>query len=485
MRVDPFWSVTQLLEQLSMGAVSSVQTVRAMLDRIARFDPSLHAYVSVLADDALARAAQCDAARARGEPLGSLHGVPVSVKDLMHIKGVRTTAQSQVLPETPSSTDATVVRRLREAGAIILGKNTLWEFASGVPSLEDPIAPARNPWSLAHSPGGSSSGAGAAVAGGLAFAAIGTDTGGSIRHPASVCGLVGLKPTYGLVSQAGVLPLSPSLDHVGPLTRTVRDNALVLQAIAGHDPTDPLSVAPPAGLDFVSAVGMPVHGMKAGVPINLIDRASHDPEVLAAFADALNDLRALGMSIDEFELSGASQVHSDTSAILEYEVWQVHCERMRTRAHLYGRGLRERLLQARQYTRSECDRARVSAMRLAREMDMLLSGRFDVLLLPGREAPAMTMDELMAQAPSARGRMTRLANLTGLPAIVVPMGFSASGLPLSLQVMARHFSDALTYRVGAAYEAVRPWHLKHPAWLIEGTGSYTSDFPENDHRDHS
>lgn len=391
------------------------------------------------------RVAQCDAARARKDRLGPLHGVPVSVKDLMHIKGVRTTAQSRVLPESTSRTDATVVRRLREAGAIILGKNTLWEFACGVPRLDDPIAPARNPWSLAHSPGGSSSGSGAAVAGGL----------------------VGLKPTCGLVSQAGVLPLSPSLDHVGPLTRTVRDNALVLQAIAGHDPTDPLSVAPPAGLDFISAVGLPVRGMKAGVPIDLIDHASHDPEVLDAFADALDTLRALGMAIVEFELEGAAQVHADTSAILEYEVWRVHRERMRTRAHLYGHGLRARLLQARRYTRAECDRARVSAMRLARELDTLLSGPFDVLLLPGREAPAMTMDELMAQLPSARGRMTRLANLTGLPALVVPMGFSAGGLPLSLQVMARHFSDAMTYRVGAAYEAARPWHLQHPAWLIE------------------
>lgn len=463
--VDPFWSVTQLLDQLDSGATTCTAVVRTVLDRIARHDPSLHAFVTVLTDEALAQAARCDQDRARGRRLGPLHGVPVSIKDLMLVRGAPLTAQSRAMPGARSASDATPVARLREAGAVILGTNSLWEFACGVPSHEDPLPPACNPWSLAHSPGGSSSGSGAAVAAGLSFAALGTDTGGSVRHPASVCGLVGMKPTYGLVSQAGVVPLSPSLDHVGPLTRTVRDNALVLRVIAGHDPADPLSVAPPAGLDIQSGIGLPIEGLRTGVPVNLIDRAAHDPEVLEAFDCALSDLQALGLRIESFELPDAHAVHGHTGAILEYEIWRVHRERMRKHADRYGAGLRDRLLQASGYSRADCERARRFAMGLARQMDALLSKRFDVLLMPGREAPAMTLDELMAQQPTARGRMTRLGNLTGLPALVMPMGFTTSGLPVSLQVMARHFSEPMIYRVAAAYEAVRPWHLTHPDWL--------------------
>jgi aspartyl-tRNA(Asn)/glutamyl-tRNA(Gln) amidotransferase subunit A len=467
---DAFTTLADATSALRSGAISSESLTRGLLDRIGRFDPQVHAFVTVTADAALGQARQADLERARGQVRGPLHGVPVAVKDNVDVAGVRTSCHSDVTEGHVASRDATVVARLREAGAVIVGKTGLWEYAYGVPGPADRIPPPRNPWSLGHSPGGSSSGSGAAVAAGLAFGAIGTDTGGSIRHPSSVCGLVGLKPTYGLVSQDGVVPVSLSLDHVGPMTRTVRDNALMLEAIAGFDPRDPNSRRAPDGIDFAARIGRPLAGLRAGVPSNLIERGGNEPEVLRAFAAALERLRTLGLQVVEFDMRCADDVHADSTVILEYEAWREHRSRLADPrlAGLYGPGLRKRLEGGAARTDEAYAQARRKAVQTTREVDALMvDERFDVLLMPGREAPAMTMSELMAASPSARGRMTRLGNLTGMPALVLPMGFTAGtpGLPLALQVMSRHFCEPVVYQVAAAYEASEPWSSRHPDWL--------------------
>jgi len=466
---DDFMTLTEAASALQAGQRTSESLTKHLLERIGRFDSQVHAFVTVTADAALAQAKQADRERAQGKIRGPLHGVPVALKDNIDTAGERTSCHSEVTIGQVASRDATVVTRLRDAGAVILGKTGLWEFAYGVPGPADRIPPPLNPWSLDRSPGGSSSGSGAAVAAGFAFGAIGTDTGGSIRHPSAVCGLVGLKPTYGLVSQDGVVPVSLSLDHIGPMTRTVRDNALMLGAIAGFDPTDPNSRRAPEGFDPVARIGQPLSGLRAGVPANLIALGGNEPVVLAAFAAALGQLRGLGMEVIEFDMHCADEVHADSTVILEYEAFREHRNRLADPqlAARYGAGLRKRLQGGVERTDEAYAQAKAKAAETTRQVDALLVGeRFDVLLMPGREAPAMTMTELMAASPAARGKMTRLGNITGMPALVLPMGFTGTPpLPLSLQIMSRHFHEPVIYQVAAAYEASQPWVSRHPAWL--------------------
>lgn len=466
--IDAYLTLADAAQGLARGRFTSEQLTRHLLDRIERFDGKLHAYITVTAEQALEQAREADRERAEGRSRGPLHGIPVALKDNVFTAGILTTCHSEVMAEFVPDRDATVYRKLRDAGAVLLGKVGLWEFAYGVPGENDRIKPPLNPWSLDHSPGGSSSGSGSAVAAGLTFGAIGTDTGGSIRHPSSVCGIVGLKPTFGLVSQDGVVPVSLSLDHIGPMTRTVLDNAMMLQAIAGHDPLDPNSRAMPAGLNFTAQIGQPLKGLKAGVPVNLIAAGDNEGVVLSAFAAALDCLRDLGLEVIEFELEGAEDVHADSTVILEYEAWHEHRERLSDpdTAAKYGEGLRKRLEAGVRRTEEAYQLARQKAAQTRARLDQLLSERFDVLLMPGREAQSMTMAELRAATPSARGKMTRLGNLTGMPSLVLPMGFTeAPRLPLALQIMARDFHEPLIYRVAAAYEGAQPWASQHPGWL--------------------
>jgi aspartyl-tRNA(Asn)/glutamyl-tRNA(Gln) amidotransferase subunit A len=464
-----FMTLADAAAALQAGQLTSESLTRHLLARIERFDSRVHAFVRVTGERALAQAMLADRERAQGHVRGPLHGVPIALKDNIDIAGEPTSCHSDVMIGHVASRDATVVTRLREAGAVILGKTGLWEFAYGVPGPADRIPPPRNPWSLEHSPGGSSSGSGAAVAAGLAYGAIGTDTGGSIRHPSAVCGLVGLKPTYGLVSQGGVVPVSLSLDHIGPMTRTVRDNALMLGAIAGFDPGDPNSRRAPDGFDPGARIGQPLTGLRAGVPANLIALGGNEPAVLDAFTAALEQLRALGLTVIEFDMHCADQVHADSTIILEYEAWHEHQTRLADPqlAARYGPGLRKRLQGGVERTDEAYANAKRKVAETTRQVDALLVGdRFDVLLMPGREAPALTMAEMMSASPAARGRMTRLGNVTGMPALVLPMGFTGTPpLPLSLQIMSRHFHEPVVYQVAAAYEASQPWVSQHPSWM--------------------
>jgi aspartyl-tRNA(Asn)/glutamyl-tRNA(Gln) amidotransferase subunit A len=467
--IDAYLTLAEAAQGLNQGRFTSEQLTRHLLGRIEKFDNRLHAYITVTSEQALEQAREADRERASGRSRGSMHGIPIALKDNVFTAGILTTCHSEVMADFVPDRDATVYRRLREAGAVLLGKVGLWEFAYGVPGENDRLTPPLNPWSLEHSPGGSSSGSGSAVAAGLAFGAIGTDTGGSIRHPSSVCGIVGLKPTFGLVSQDGVVPVSLSLDHIGPMTRTVLDNALMLQAIAGFDPLDPNSRPMPAGLDFTAQIGQPLKGLKAGVPVNLIAAGDNEPAVLSAFAAALDCLRDLGLEVIEFDLAGAEDVHADSTVILEYEAWHEHRERLSdpTTAAKYGAGLRKRLEAGERRTDEAYQAARQKAAQTTENLDRILKERYDVLLMPGREAASMTMAQLRAATPSARGKMTRLGNLTGMPALVLPMGFTGQPrLPLALQIMARHFHEPIIYRVAAAYEGAQPWVSQHPhAWI--------------------
>ncbi|HEX2150523.1 MAG TPA: amidase, partial [Stellaceae bacterium] len=317
-------SAAEAARAIAARELSPVELMRALLDRIERLDPKLNVFIRLDADAAMAAARAAEAEIVSGRPRGKLHGVPVGIKDIIDVAGLPTTCHSKILIDNIASADAACVARLRGAGAIVLGKLSTHEFAIGGPSFDLPWPPARNPWNPDHHPGGSSSGSGAGVAAGLFPIALGSDTGGSVRNPASACGIVGLKPTYGLVSRRGVFPLSFTLDHIGPLTRTVADNALMLEAIAGHDPRDPGSAAAPAG-HYAAALESGVRGLRFGF-IRHFHEADlpADPEVTAALENVARTLQSLGAEIRDIGLPTLGEFGAVNRVILQSEAWAIH-----------------------------------------------------------------------------------------------------------------------------------------------------------------
>ncbi|MCC7273987.1 MAG: amidase, partial [Alphaproteobacteria bacterium] len=333
-------SVAALSGLLRTRKLSPVEAVDAYLDRISAVDGTLHAFILVTADQARADARRAEAEIVRGQWRGPLHGVPIALKDIYGTAGVATTGHSRLLRDHVPSEDAVTVQRLKAAGAISLGKLSTHEFAFGGPSDDLFSPPARNPWNTALQPGGSSSGSGAAVAAGLSAAAMGSDTGGSIRSPSGFCGLVGLKPTYGLVSRRGVLPLSYTLDHAGPMTWTAEDCALLMEALAAHDPGDPASVAGPVPA-FRDAIGRPVRGLRIGVA-----RAWHaaaDPELIAAIDAAAAALAAQGATVEDVTLPDIADFHAVGRIIILAEGFAIHQRHLRERPEIYGRLFRDRM----------------------------------------------------------------------------------------------------------------------------------------------
>jgi aspartyl-tRNA(Asn)/glutamyl-tRNA(Gln) amidotransferase subunit A len=461
---DPhrYLTIAAAADQIRAGRLSPVDLVEAALDRIARIDPRLHSFITVTGEEALAQARTARDEIAAGRWRGPMHGIPIGLKDIVWTRGVPTTAHSNVLRDWVPDEDGTVAIRLREAGAISLGKNSLLEFAYGTPGPDEAFAAPRNPWNLEYAPGGSSSGSGAAVAAGLVMGSVGTDTGGSIRHPSAVTGCVGMKPTFGRVSQHGVIPVSLSLDHIGPMTRTVRDNALMLAAMAGHDPRDPNSAAEPVP-DFHAATTHGVAGMTIGVPESLIASVPHHPEVAAAFARALDVLRELGARIVPIEIPGATEAHAASTPVLEYEAYHYHRERLAREPQNYGAKLRDRILAGQRHTRADYEAALVRREALKRSFAQVFDGGADLVVTPGREMPAVTMTQFIEAPMAARGAFTRIYNFTGLPSLVMPMGFTSDVLPLSVQFTARWFGEPLIYRAACAYEDATPWHDRHPS----------------------
>lgn len=456
-----YLTIAQAAELIRGRQLSPVELARAHLARIEALEPRLHAYITVTADAALAQARAAESAIAAGNYKGPLHGIPLAHKDIVWTKGVRTTAHSKLLADWIPDEDATVYANLTDAGAVSLGKTSLHEFAYGVPGADEAFPAARNPWNTERAPGSSSSGSGAAVAAGLAMGAIGTDTGGSIRHPAAVCGIVGMKATYGRVSSHGVLPLAPSLDHAGPMTRTVRDNAIMLQAMAGYDPKDATSVQRPVP-DFSVLIGTGVKGLRIGIPEKFVASVAHAPEVVTAFAAALEVLRGLGAKLQAVDIPGLGEVNDYGTVILTYEAYQYHRRQLAAQPAKFGRAFRDRVMVAVNYTERDYQAAQAKRALLREAYARVFGAQVDVIVSPGRESSAPTMAALIADPLVIRGSAHRMYNLSGYPALVQPMGFDAGGMPLGLQIAADNWREDVAYQAAAAYEDATGWTARHP-----------------------
>ena len=437
--------------------LSPVEVTHALLARIERLDPVLHAFVTLTADRALADARAAEEALGRGDGRALL-GIPVAHKDIYLTRGIRTTGGSALLADWIPEDDATCVRRWREAGTVLLGKLITHEFAFGIQLPGHRFPPARNPWNLDHIPGGSSSGSGAALAAGLVSGATGSDTGGSIRGPAAFCGLVGLKPTYGRVSRAGVLTLSWTLDHTGPMARTVEDCAYLLQAMAGHDPADPASSRAPVD-DYLAPLARDIRGVRIGVPRAYFFEGI-DPEIERAFEEALETLRRLGAEVRDVQIPSLHATHSFL-LILMAEAFAYHERDIREHPEFYGDVLRERILTGALVTAAEYTQAQRIRAQICRETADVLRD-VDVLVTPTTLKPATPFT--VAQDPDVGFPKSNMPpfNLTGLPTLALPCGFSSSGLPLSLQLSGRPFEEGTVLRVGHAYEQATRWHTRRP-----------------------
>jgi aspartyl-tRNA(Asn)/glutamyl-tRNA(Gln) amidotransferase subunit A len=459
-------SIAELAPLLERRELSPVELTRHYLERIQRLDGQLNSYQLVMAKAAQATARQAEEEIGRGGYRGRLHGVPIGLKDLFEVAGVACTMGSRILAECVPERDATVVTRLRDAGAVILGKQTMHEFAFGVTSENPHYGDVRNPWDTQRVAGGSSGGTGVAIAAGLCVAGLGSDTGGSIRIPASFCGIVGIKPTYGRVSRAGALPLSWSLDHVGPMARSVTDCALVLEAIAGPDPRDP-SASSRNVPSYTSDLTGDVAGLRLGVPSEHFFELV-EPGVVECVRAAIGVLESLGARIEEVPVPHAPHAQMAGTAIMASESATWHAEWLRTRPDEYGRDV---LLRIRQGLL-----VRATEYLLAQQMRSLIQADFTAAFARGVQAivaPTLplvaprigkTFDKGGPFDLAPRGVITRTtvpANLAGLPAASVPCGFS-DGLPVGLQVIGPAFDEATVLRVAHAYEQASDWRLRRP-----------------------
>ena len=442
--------------------VSPVEVTQACLDRAAETEPKLNAFSTLMAESALAEAKAAEAEIAAGNWKGELHGVPVGIKELYDVAGVPTTSSSKVRENWVASSDSASVAQLRGAGAVILGKTHTHEFAYGI------VTPTtRNPWDTGRMPGGSSGGSGSSVAAGSTYMSMGSDTGGSIRIPAAVCGTVGLKPTFGRCSRAGVTSLSWSLDHVGPLTRTVADAAVCLNTLAGYDPRDPGSVDVPTE-DYTAALGKDVKGIRIGVPKNYYF-SPVDAEVEAGVRAAIDLLEGEGAVISEVEIPYADQIMSVEFALCLPEASEYHRTMLRTNPELYTEDVRVfleagELVPATRY---------VQALRVRHLMQRAWAQMFDgidVLIAPAVASPATKVGQetidwgggVEEPVTPAFVRLSAPANVTGLPSIATPCGFTEGGLPLSFQAIARPFGEAMSIRLCDAYQRMTDWGSRRP-----------------------
>jgi aspartyl-tRNA(Asn)/glutamyl-tRNA(Gln) amidotransferase subunit A len=461
-------SMGELARLVATKAVSPVEVVQAHLDRISALDGRLRSYITVMGDSAREAAKAAEAAVMAREPLGPLHGVPVGLKDLYCTKGVKTTGGSRILGDWVPAEDATVVTRLTAAGSITLGKLNMHEFAYGPEGLNAHYGTAWNPWDpVTHRIcGGSSSGSGAAVAAGLCPGALGSDTGGSIRIPSALCGLTGIKPTYGRVSRAGVLPLAWSLDHVGPMCRSAADCALMLGAIAGYDPRDPSTSALPVP-DYAAALTGQVKGLRIGLLRQFFLETAGAPERHAVEA-AVETLEGLGASVQDVRLEQMRYAAGVAAAVISVESYAYHEAWLKTRGAEYGPDVRERLLVGAFVSGADYLKGQRVRRLLRDEVDQALGG-VDVLIAPTVPIAATEVGVREVDVNGRREavrpsliRYTRPFNASGHPAASVPCGFTADGLPIGMQVIGRSFDEATVLRVADAYQRVTDWHTCRP-----------------------
>lgn len=445
--------------------VSPVAVTEAVIDRIHRLDPQLNAFITVTADTALQSAEAAEREIAGGHYQGPLHGVPVSLKDLLDTQGVKTTAGSRIMADRVPTSDATIVEKLRSAGAVIVGKTNMLEFAYG--EVHSDYGPSHNPWNVDYGTNGSSSGSAAAVAAGLGYGSIGSDTGGSIRCPAAFCGIVGLKPTYGLVSRSGVVPLSWTLDHLGPMTRSVHDCALLLDAIAGHDPHDPASA-----MLLEGGYAKGIDTVPDGITIGVVE-PQHDDGVTEdtrrCFRTAVDTLQLMGIATTPVALPHPEQAIRAALAIIYAEASSYHLPQLRARPDEFSENTRERLELGALLPSSVYLRA-MRAGQVIVDVYRSMFRNVDLLVMPTSPIPSYRLDAPPSAVVRDNGdrmssliRFTSPFNLTGFPALSAPCGLSDDGLPIGIQFAGRPFSERLLFQVAKAFEHESAGQLQRPS----------------------
>lgn len=455
-------SLSEASDLIRAKKISPVELTQECLKRIDRLNPKLNAFITVTAESALAQAREAEAEIQKGQWKDLLHGIPIALKDLVDTAGVRTTAGSAVFKDRVPTQDAEITRRLKAAGAVLLGKLNMHEFAFGGSSVISAFGPVRNPWDAEYSPGGSSGGSAAAVAAGMCFGAIGSDTGGSIREPAGYCGIVGLKPTYGRVSTRGVIPLSWSQDHMGPMTRTVRDVALMLQTLAGYDPEDVTSANAPVP-DYAAALEKK-SSFHLGIPRGYFYEELH-PEVQEAMATALGILKKLTASQQDIEIQTGGQF---AGTVLVAEAYAYHQKNVGNHPELYQPETLKRIRAGAEVSASAYIAAR-RELEQARRASPKIFEAVDILVTPTSPVPPSKISKLLGEPDKLRGREllmlrnTRPFNVLGLPTISVPCGFTKSGLPIGMQLTGPMGGEAAVLSLAQAYEQTTEWHRREPA----------------------
>ena len=457
---DITWlSLTEASNLIREKKISPAELTQDCLKRIERLNPKLNAFITVTADSALAQARAAEAEIQRGHWRGPLHGIPIALKDLFDTAGVRTTAASGLFKDRIPTQDAEIVRRLKEAGAVLLGKLNMHEFAYGGSSVISFYGPVHNPWSLDHEAGGSSSGSAVAMAAGLCYGSVGSDTGGSIRQPSAYCGSVGLKPTYGRVSTRGVIPLSWLYDHVGPMTRSVADAAAMLQVLAGFDPDDANSADQPVP-DYTAALSQK-GTLRVGVPRAYFYEGLH-PETESAMNAALAAIGKLAASVRDIEMPA-----SNDTTILRAEAYAYHAENAKKSPELYQPETLKRIRAGEDVTVATYIQARRQVEQYRHNIRKVFE-TVDLLITPTTPVPPFTISELLADMDNLRTkeiltlRNTRPFNILGLPSISVPCGFTKSGLPIGLQISGAPWAEGNVLRLAHAYEQQTEWYRKHP-----------------------
>ena len=457
-----YLSIAELSQAYDERSLSPVEVTESYLRRIGAVDNLLRAYTTVTADRAIEQAAIAEKRILNGQRLSPLDGVPIGLKDLFDTVGIRTTANSPLFADRVPEVDATVVRKLKAAGAVFLGKLAMGEFAISGQKSDSPFAPARNPWNLERIPGGSSSGPAAAVCAGMCAGALGSDTGGSIRGPAAYCGIVGLKPSAGLVSRHRVIPLAWTLDQVGPMTRTVVDTVLLLEAISGYDPLDLGSVRRPQ-TTFADRPNESIRGLKIGLPLSLLADEEVHPDVMATYYESIAVLKGLGAQITEVELPEVVQYTSDVFlVILMSEAFALHEPTVRARLHDYGDKFINVPLHGSLYSASDYLNAQRARTLIYQAMIRIME-TVDILALPTKSEPAPTPEQEAGRPTWKRYTAARrLFSLSGQPAVSVPCGFSEEKLPIGLQLAGRLFDDSTVLGVARAFEQATSWHNRRP-----------------------
>jgi len=460
--VADFLTIAEAARLIEKRELSPVELVESRLDRIARLDDRLHSFIRVLADDARAAARAAESEIAAGKYRGPLHGIAIGLKDIYETGGVPTTGHSKVMQNHVPAADAFSVKKLREAGAIVMGKLATHEFAFGGPSFDLPWPPARNPWDTTRFTGGSSSGTGASVAAGLVLGGTGSDTGGSIRGPSAYCGLAGIKPTYGLISRSGILPLAFSLDHAGPMAWTAEDCAIILQVMAGHDPADPAS-ANRGVANYRGALTGDVKGLRIGL-IRHFYETDHEANTPTkqAIDTAAKALEGLGCSVRDLKLSPLADWAACGVTIMLSESYAIHEANLRTRFTDYGEIFRDRMALAGLITGADYIQALRRRRELIDELDRAMED-LDIVMTAAAPTEAPPIESVGKFATFERPSLTMPFNVTGSPAMSACCGYTAAGLPLSFQIVGKRFDDATVLRLAHAYEQVTPWRQRRPA----------------------